>query len=504
MRQGYDEYDEVVPTSVLTLETDFTSAPLEDCMAALAEIIMPTEEPRRLGIPWSVLAVRFPESIAGDSGVAKILRAAKFHDEADAALAMATTLRPNDIDLALDYANASFERGEWSESVARLASLIGRFPALSIAHALMIDSLSKIGAIDAARHVCATAQLRFPDDIDVAFAGARLMARAGDAPAAVAYWRRVSNQFSHHPDGHIELAINLRIMGNHIEANDVITNALTLFPENLELLKLRPRESGDEKIFLSAVQYWSKLVERAPDNLDHQRSLAGALEQAGNPGSTAVDQPDQADQTDQGLPDRALFMSFESLGHSCEFGLVQRYFGAEPVGLLRWSGIDPDELLAALIERFAGVGDPAETQVIVSDDTYMTMHARYYMQSHTFIFTHEVEQSVVFDQQCRRLGFLRRKLLSELTAGRKVFVYAHAEQLTDPMIKALDAAIRAYNDEVTTLFVRLGDEHVPPGEIRSVSDRCFLGGLTHFETGSPAHDEWLSICRAVATARQDR
>ena len=34
--------------------------------------------------------------------------------------------------------------------------------------------------------------------------------------------------------------------------------------------------------------------------------------------------------------DAELFLQFESLGHDCEFGFVQRHFNADPHGLLRW------------------------------------------------------------------------------------------------------------------------------------------------------------------------
>ena len=44
---------------------------------------------------------------------------------------------------------------------------------------------------------------------------------------------------------------------------------------------------------------------------------------------------------------RAIVTQFESLGgtgHGCEFGLFQRHFGAEPLGLLRWADLSPELL----------------------------------------------------------------------------------------------------------------------------------------------------------------
>ena len=48
----------------------------------------------------------------------------------------------------------------------------------------------------------------------------------------------------------------------------------------------------------------------------------------------------------------------ESLGSDCLIGLVQRKFGAEPLGLLRFSTARMSALLPALETRFAGLGAP--------------------------------------------------------------------------------------------------------------------------------------------------
>ena len=39
-------------------------------------------------------------------------------------------------------------------------------------------------------------------------------------------------------------------------------------------------------------------------------------------------------------PLNEMLLEFESLGDNCEFGLVQRHFGAEPISLLRFAGFE--------------------------------------------------------------------------------------------------------------------------------------------------------------------
>ena len=82
-----------------------------------------------------------------------------------------------------------------------------------------------------------------------------------------------------------------------------------------------------------------------------------------------------------GLSERDLAMRFESLGgtgHGCEFGLFQRHFGAEPLGLLRWADLSHHLLTRALESRFDGVGLPENTIVFnpAGSDEWWTKDTR--------------------------------------------------------------------------------------------------------------------------------
>ncbi|HVH82471.1 MAG TPA: hypothetical protein VM782_23955, partial [Stellaceae bacterium] len=63
----------------------------------------------------------------------------------------------------------------------------------------------------------------------------------------------------------------------------------------------------------------------------------------------------------------ALMMGFESLGENCEFGLVQRRCGAEPLGLFRFASAPLPKLMAGLEARFEGMADPENLMVQLSD-----------------------------------------------------------------------------------------------------------------------------------------
>jgi hypothetical protein len=74
----------------------------------------------------------------------------------------------------------------------------------------------------------------------------------------------------------------------------------------------------------------------------------------------AVDHPAAADsgtQDPRKLPVRDLTLGFENLGDNCEFGIVQRRCGAEPLGLFRFSSTQLKPLIAGIRNRFTGMAE---------------------------------------------------------------------------------------------------------------------------------------------------
>src|SRR5262249_55713402 len=101
----------------------------------------------------------------------------------------------------------------------------------------------------------------------------------------------------------------------------------------------------------------------------------------------------EAAQSAANTPDRAaaqaLMTRFEALGNNCTFGAVQRYFGAEPLGLLRFAGAPIRKLISALDARFAGLGDPENTILEVRQHPrpeFWVADRRFDFSMHTFIY----------------------------------------------------------------------------------------------------------------------
>ena len=205
---------------------------------------------------------------------------------------------------------------------------------------------------------------------------------------------------------------------------------------------------------------------------------------------------------------RDVMMSFESLGGTlggCEFGGAQRAFGAEPLGLLRWTEMTDRDLLAALNARFEGVGEPQYTELTVSNvggrNEYRTHDKRFGMAMHTFIHEDEIPHDKMYVQACRRLQYLRRKLLEDLDTASKVFVYKTTPRiLTDEELLLLHTAIRRYGD-TTLLYVRTQDATHRLGDVEIVRPGLMVGYIDQFSAqaqGGRLTDSsasWAPICR---------
>ena len=144
-----------------------------------------------------------------------------------------------------------------------------------------------------------------------------------------------------------------------------------------------------------------------------------------------------------------LLARFESLGDNCEFGIVQRLAGIEPLGLLRWSNIQPAKLAQILNNGFEGVGDPANTELSVTVTGDYHLFDRRYFGMHTFINSGHASAEDLLPKMCRRLRFLKDKMIEDLTDGEKIFVHkATHESLSLDAMRAIKTAMQRYGNGV--------------------------------------------------------
>ncbi len=217
-------------------------------------------------------------------------------------------------------------------------------------------------------------------------------------------------------------------------------------------------------------------------------------------------------------PERAaeILCHFESLGgrrHGCEFGLVQRQAGLEPLGWLRWSQIAHGSLIAALDTDLAGVGSPEQTELHEWNGVFMVRDARFNVNSHTHQSVNEMAPADVLRQACRRHAFLARKLLDDLRAAEKIFVYRETTcVLTEAEMRDLYRAVTRFGG-ASLLIGSYADEANPNGSVREIAAGLYVGYFNRFGLRIPHHERdeseavWLAVCRGaleMAASRMER
>jgi hypothetical protein len=199
-----------------------------------------------------------------------------------------------------------------------------------------------------------------------------------------------------------------------------------------------------------------------------------------------------------GLPVADLMHHFESLGHNCEFGLMQRAAGAEPLGLLRFSGMSPQNLLRGIDAAFEGIDDPAHLRIDVGTDgsEYMIKNELYEAQFHTDQFVASARAEPVAAKFARHLAYLRRQFEDVLGAASRVFIMHRPEARGSAY--ALPVLRRLRRKGPNVLLYVTEDRSIPAGTVVQERAHLYHGFIDTFAETS-AMDRlnlgaWLSLC----------
>ena len=203
---------------------------------------------------------------------------------------------------------------------------------------------------------------------------------------------------------------------------------------------------------------------------------------------------------------RELVNDFESLGDNCELGLVQRFYGAEPLALFRWVGINRlDQLIDALNARFAGLGEPGHVfhEMLPGWDHHAAIDTKYGFYFHTTL-----DPSAVLDRpdevtklaaiEGRRLKFLAGHLLNAMETGEKILVYRQKRALDEAEIQRLFDAVSRIGRN--TLLVVIEDELRPPGSVEDKGNGLILAYVSRLSNENPPQvdlDAWRKILTDV-------
>lgn len=399
-------------------------------------------------------------------------------DEAEAELPAALLRHPCDPRLGLMTTLFALRRHQWDRATSLLET-----------HAFASDA----PLVDAAKAAANERLVHCPEESRFLFS---CLQRQQPADASVAHG----------------LVDSLLRCGRYVEAGARLEEALISFPEDCHLKFAAALHALKVERWDAAIDDFIDLIARRPDYPGASQHLGLArMEKAFRSNHDAAFHADPQRQ-DVGLVEddatRRLLLGFESLGQDCELGLVQRRFGAEPLGLFRWNFVEPELLCDALASGFDGLGAEANTEMALwKDDEYYLRDRRWGFAFHTWVTRHEVDGDEHFSKMRRRLAYLKDKFLADLASAEKVFVLKTYDTSAD-VVRELHARLRSYGP-VQLLWLRsLAMLPTAPDvrrDVIEIEDGLFTGYLGRFgntpsSTWDIDFDDWTRLCRRVRIA----
>ena len=422
-------------------------------------------------------------------------------DDADLFWQRAVKARPDSAEYALSAALCLMcspvgRPARMSEVLERLNAHHVAFPDHAEAFVAHLNALREIKQPQTAVEVSGGWCARFPNDVRLALARAGAMEDQGDLEGALAEVEALRLRVKDSPDVDAAHVRALSCAGHYDAADRAGALALSKYPSALRLLMEYSRISTRRGDWHEAYQRLLDARRVLPNDVGIARELQNMRLQL------AESMPDS--QVPAGQSDA--IMRFESLGGtgvSCEFGMVQRELGRDSIGLLRWSRNEASHVIDALACEFEGVGSEESTILktvrhAVDDEEYVTQDRRFFMESHTFVRTSDAPADSMFKQTCRRLRFLRGKLLEDLRAAEKIFMFKAHHALTDDQVRDLHAALCRYGDNALLCVMRADSSHAA-SSLRVLGRGVYVGYVGHFlndESGLPGFDipAWQAIC----------
>jgi hypothetical protein len=209
-----------------------------------------------------------------------------------------------------------------------------------------------------------------------------------------------------------------------------------------------------------------------------------------------------------GRPDK-LAECFEGLGDLCEFGVAQKFCGAEPLGLLRFASMPLDKLVRLLANRFEDLKHPGQVDVLTVPPDYEWWGdiPAFGIRYHAAADSRAISKPEMLANERKRVPFLARKLLEDLTSSDKIFLRRDPEQHPGA-ISDLYRELRAYGaNDLFWVDQARSDSQIGKVEMcRAGFLRGYLGHYWPNAAPSPGGlGIWLALLdRALARLRPEK
>ena len=445
--------------------------------------------------------------------IAYTLKRSRLPDAADSILRRGLSRYPNNFELLKLNALFSSIAGRHAEALERWNLIRQRHPEHAPAWFQSAANARVLSRVDEASALMREALNRFPNDLGVIREAARTADRRHAYAESIILWERLrsrSDKDWEASQGHANCLVQLHRFD---EAKVAIDRAVADFPKARSFLALRGALAMAREDWDAALSIWTAFREKYPNDQVGWENLGRTLTSKHledvdrrESGQGIARPVDIVKVEDEG--NRTMLLKFESVGEDCEFGMVQRRYGAEPLGLLRWNYVTFESLMAAVAVGFDGMGDLDQTELWSGGvDEYFVQDKRWGLAMHTFLSSTQVDKELFLPKMARRVAYLRDKLVSEIKHGEKTIVFKSNSVSQDDM-KALHAALWKIGP-VDLLWIRTKSEGSPiprgkAGDVFKIQDNLYIGLIDRLGAAQGywdiAYDNWISICRNMRQA----
>jgi tetratricopeptide (TPR) repeat protein len=216
---------------------------------------------------WAGLRAMCPDAPEPFRYAAAALVAACHFDEADILLEAAAERFPDDPAVAAAFARAASQIGDVPAALRRWERALDRFPAdVAIATGLAA-TLRAAGRYTAAEARLRSAGSQFPNDPRPLAELASTALAKQDYAGAIGHWRASRELFTALPDGYEGGAEALTAAGRFDEADALLTDALTRFPDHPALRIQHARVAAARRDWAEASRRWEIVRERHPGRI---------------------------------------------------------------------------------------------------------------------------------------------------------------------------------------------------------------------------------------------
>ncbi len=201
---------------------------------------------------------------------------------------------------------------------------------------------------------------------------------------------------------------------------------------------------------------------------------------------------------------------FQSLGDDCEFGIVQRHTGIEPLGLFRFCKVAIEHIIGGFQAGFAGMAEDENFQIVeythAPGHDYMGRERKYGMLYHTHRLPGQIDPDLLKTQEMARLRFMARKIMEDAALPDQIFVVKRKQRLLVEEVARLVLALRDCGPSQLVWVCEAYDD-IPPGTAERVTDRLIVAYVDRIDVAplrEVSLESWIAACRAAWVVYQEK